>query len=96
PTCEGLGRILSKETMATKIERWFLRAKAEGRIREFNLALNPMLADAMSENGHSRIDRLMRINQFRINVVRDTTLSVQEYRVYDAQNNDNITERYRL
>ncbi len=96
PTCAGTGRILSKETMATKIERWFLRARADGRVQQFNLVINPMLAEMMSDNGTSRIERLMRINKFRINVVRDTTLSVQEYKVFNAETNENLTERYQI
>ena len=96
PTCDGLGRILSKETMATKIERWFLRARAAGRYSEFNLVINPLLAEMMSDNGTSRIDRLMKIHRFKINLVRDTTLPVQEYRVFDGRSNENITEKYQV
>ncbi len=96
PMCNGLGRILSKETMATRIERWFLRARAEGRRDQFNLVINPLLAETMSDNGTNRIERVMRMNNFRINVVRDTTLSAQEYKVFDAQTNENITDRYQV
>ena len=96
PTCNGLGRVLSRDTMATKIERWFLRARADNKHRHFNLVINPMLAETMSDNGTNRIDRIMRINKFRINVVRDTTLSIQEYRVFDAESNENLTENYQV
>ena len=94
PTCDGLGRILSKETMATKIERWFLRAKANSRHTQFNLVLHPMLAELMSDNGTNRIERVMRIHNFTINVVRDTTTPVQTYKVFDAKSGQDITEKY--
>jgi len=94
PTCNGLGRIVSKETLATKIERWFLRAKADGKYSHFNLMVNPLLAELMSDNGTNRVERVMKIHKFRINLVRDTTIPVQEYRVFDADSNQNLTEKY--
>ncbi|MBU8932467.1 MAG: Rne/Rng family ribonuclease [candidate division Zixibacteria bacterium] len=94
PTCGGRGRIVSKETLATKIERWFLRAKAGAKYHRFNLVVSPHLAEAMVDNGTNRIERVMKINKFKINVVRDTTIPVQEYRVFDAETNQNITEEY--
>jgi hypothetical protein len=56
--------------------------------------VNPMLAELMSDNGTNRIDRVMKIHKFRINLVRDTTIPVQEYRVFDADSNQNLTEKY--
>ncbi len=94
PNCNGLGRVISKETMATKIERWFVRAKADKNFSSFNLILNPTLAESMSDNGVNRISRLMKINKIKINLVRDTTVLLQDFSVYDAVTNINITEKY--
>jgi ribonuclease G len=96
PYCSGLGRVMSKETMATKIERWFLRAKADKRFDKFNLVVSPLLAEAMSENGARRVERMMKIHKFKINLVRDTAIPIQEFKVYDAATNEDITERYRV
>ncbi len=96
PHCAGLGRVLSKDTMATKVERWFLRAKAAKKYTRFHLAINPHLAEAMSDNGTDRVQRMMKIHGFQINLVRDATIPLQEYKVYSADNNDEITEIYRV
>ncbi len=96
PYCSGLGRIMSKETMATKIERWFKRAKADKRFSQFNLVVSPLLAQAMSDNSLNRVERMMKIHKFRINLVRDTTVPIQEYKVYNADTNEEITERYKV
>jgi ribonuclease G len=93
--CQGLGRVASKENMATKIERWFQRAKAEGKLKAFHLAVNPLLAETMSNNGTNRIDRLMKSYRFKINLVRDTTIPIQEYKIYNADSNEEITEKYK-
>ena len=96
PYCRGLGRILSKQTMTTKIERWFIRAKADKRFSQFNLVVSPLLAEAMSDNGVNRVERMMKIHKFRINLVRDTTVPIQEYKVYNADTNKEITDRYQV
>ncbi len=96
PYCFGLGRILSKQTMSTKIERWFMRARADRRFSQFNLVVSPLLAEAMSDNGVNRVERMMKIHKFRINLIRDTTVHIQEYKVYDAETNKEITDRYRV
>ena len=96
PYCSGLGRVLSKETMATKIERWFKRAKADRRFDKFHLAVSPLLAEAIADNGSRRVERMMKIHKFKINLVRDTTIPIQEFKVYDAATNEDITERYRV
>ncbi|MCK4573780.1 MAG: hypothetical protein KAU36_05385, partial [candidate division Zixibacteria bacterium] len=86
----------SKDTMATKVERWFLRAKADKKHTQFHLAVNPHLAEAISDNGTSRVQRMMKIHGFQINLVRDATIPLQEYKVYNAVTNDEITDDYRV
>jgi len=94
--CSGLGRVLSKETMATKIERWFLRAKADHKYNKFHLAINPVLAEIMADNGSNRVNMIMKIQKYQINVIRDTTIPLQEYKVFDAESNDDITDKYKV
>lgn len=96
PHCSGLGRIVSKENLATKIERWFIRAKAANKFDKFHLIVNPNLAAAMAENSVNRIERLMKAHKFRINLVRDTTLPQYEYKIYNADDNSEITEQYKI
>jgi ribonuclease G len=94
PHCHGFGRILSRDTVATKIERWFRRARVDNRFNKYNLALNPILADTMVNSGANRINKIMKMCGFKINLVRDTTIPIQEFRVYDKDSNADITEEY--
>lgn len=96
PTCFGSGRVISKENLAMKIERWFWRAKTERKFDRFHLVVSPPLAGAMAENGVNRIERLMKAHKFRINLIRDTTLTQPEYKVYNAADNKEITELYKV
>ena len=94
PHCEGKGRVLSKDTMATKIERWFKRARVGRKYRSYHLVVNPDLAEAITNNGTNRIARVMKIHNFTINVIRDTTVPLQIYKVYNAETNEDITATY--
>jgi len=96
PYCNGMGRVISKENMATKVERWFLRAKAGRKFRNFHLVINPLLAEILVDNGTNRVVRLMKAHGFRVNVIRDTTITLPEYKVYDAETNNEITEKYQV
>ncbi len=96
PHCSGLGRIVSKENLATKIERWFIRAKAGKKYDKFHLIVNPNLAATIAENGVNRVELLMKAHKFRINLVRDTTLPQYEYKIYNAEDNAEITEQYKV
>ena len=95
PCCDGLGRIISRQNLATKIERWFARARAAKKYKEFHLVVHPDLASTLVENGINRVERLMKAYGFRINLVRDTTLSQKDYHVFDAATNKEITELYK-
>jgi len=38
----------------------------------------------------------MKIHKFEINVVRDTTVPLQEFKVFSAESNEDITDKYRV
>ena len=88
--------MLSRETMSTKIERWFTRARADRKFKKFNLAISPHLAETFADNGTSRVTQMMKTLGFQINVVRDTTIQTQDFKVFSAENNEEITEKYKV
>lgn len=93
PHCKGVGRVLSKQTMATKVERWFQRAKATGRHIRFNLIVNPGLADYLTQNGHGNwMARIANMYRFHINLVRDTTISLQEFIVTNMETGEDMSK----
>ncbi|MBD3258769.1 Rne/Rng family ribonuclease [candidate division GN15 bacterium] len=94
PCCAGLGRIMSKENIATKIERWFARAGADAKFDNYHLVISPDVATVMTENGTDRVQRIMRAHKFKVNVIRDTTIAQAEYHIFNANDNKDITELY--
>jgi len=95
PHCHGVGRILSRDSVAIKIERWFNRARVDGRFKRYDLVINPSLADVMISNGVNRVNKLMKLHGFRINLIRDTTIPAQEFRVFDQKEKTELTDTYK-
>ncbi|MCP4679008.1 MAG: hypothetical protein GY854_26660, partial [Deltaproteobacteria bacterium] len=71
-------------------------AKVDKKYGEYHLVLNPEMADFMTENGTSRVRRIMRAYNFKINVIRDTTINQTVYRFYNAKDNSEITDAYNV
>ena len=92
--CGGLGRVISRDNLATKIERWFLRAKADRKHNNFTLIVSPPLAETLTENGTNRLERIMKMHKFKISLVRDTTISQQEFKIYGSPQNRDLTDQY--
>lgn len=94
PTCKGFGRILSKETLSEKIDRWFMRAKAAKAGRRFQLCLNKELAEFMRMDDGDRIREMSKAHKCRIELVIDDSLPLDEYKVINLEENVDVTTLY--
>jgi len=94
PVCDGSGRVLSKETTALKIERWFMRAKAVSEERDYRLAIHPTLSDLMLSREDNRLKNLNKQLHLNIELVTDRNLLPQEFKVFSVAENREITERF--
>jgi ribonuclease G len=94
PVCDGSGRVLSKETTALKIERWFMRAKAVSEERDYRLAIHPTLSDLMLSREGNRLKNLNKQLHLNIELVTDRNLLPQEFKVFSVAENREITERF--
>lgn len=83
--------------MSAKIDRWFIRAQRDNRYQSFHLVVNPALADALVGEGtktDNRLRKIMKMQKIKVNLVRDTSISLQKFKVYEANNNAEVTETY--
>lgn len=94
PNCSGVGRIMSRENIATKIERWFVRARAAGKFNDYHLVVAPQIAESLTNHGTDRVSRIMKGCKFRINIIRDTTIPQEVFKIYNAPDNREITSQY--
>lgn len=94
PTCHGLGRILSKDTLAMKIERWFMRAKVARAGRKFQLSVHPEIAGFLRNEEEDRIREMERANRLKIQLEVDDELGLDEYRIINLEQEVDITALY--
>ena len=95
PTCNGVGRVLSKETLAAKIERWFKRAKVRSVDKKFKLCIHPEVYRVLTEGKESRIKKLCRMLRIEILPEKDENLSADEFKVFSLDEEEEITDRFK-
>lgn len=95
PTCEGAGRVLSKETLASKIERWFKRARVRSVDKKFKLTVHPEVHKILTQGKESRMKKLCRMLRIEVDVEIDENLSVDEFRVFSLEERIEITDRFK-
>lgn len=94
PTCRGLGRITTKGTILTKIERWVKRFKAASKDRRLKLVTHPEIKSFLAEGIRNPIRRIMWKQRILIDLMEDGNLEIDEFRFYSHKNNADITEKF--
>ncbi|MCQ2098239.1 MAG: Rne/Rng family ribonuclease [Fibrobacter sp.] len=91
--CCGGGRIGTINGTLGMIDRWMSRAHNKGRMREVTLVVSPAVVDELCKND-LRVYRYLEAKHFmKINLVEDDHAHVNQYWMYD-KNNEDITELY--
>jgi len=91
PTCRGAGRIMSKETLITRIDHWLRRYKSKNRKMRLKLELHPENADFMNKNKKT-LRGLMWHNFTYITLEGNPKIQRDEFKFLDAKNNEKVIE----
>ena len=94
PTCNGIGRVISAETMGAKIERWFLRARAAGKFKKYALYVPPDVGAFLSGGEMDRVQNWSRKYRIHIETIRDTQMPPERFTVINLDDNSEITDKY--
>ncbi len=94
PTCNGTGRVLSAETVAAKIERWFIRARLASDVRNFRLVVHPVEAEHLTKNREERLKRIRKMIKRNIELEVDRLLAPDRFRVFAADDNVELSEMF--
>jgi ribonuclease G len=78
PRCNGLGRILAKSALITKIERRIQQLKSETGHRRFVLKVHPDIAAYLKKGLNSRLNRLSLKFFVVIKVVEDSSMKDEQ------------------
>ena len=94
PCCGGTGRVVSTETQAAKIERWFKRARFLSVDKKYKLILSEELHKMLAEGRKNRITKLQKQLRINIETSKDTSLPPEGYRVLTQEDLD-VTDKFR-
>ncbi len=94
PVCNGTGRVLSRETVTTKIERWFQRARIGTRDRKFKLEVNPVVAKHLRENNEERLRAIRDRSRLRVELVENEDLPADRFEVFSVRRRRYVTEDF--
>ena len=81
PFCTGTGKVLSMETVSNRIERLVQRISSATRENRLQIQANPTLALYLLEERGEQFRELCRTLDLEINVLDDSTLHVEEFRI---------------
>ena len=95
PCCGGIGRVISKETTAMKIERWFKRAKVGAGCRNYRLMVHPQVAEIFGDGKAGRIRKLSKELKLDIKLVKNEDLSSKEFKVFDLDQETEVTDMFK-
>jgi len=94
PHCYGTGRVMSKDTVITKIEQWIKRFRAGCRERRLILSVHPDIADYLT-NGHGNILlRFMLRYLIKIDLKEEQMFKLDEFRFFSKKRQTDITKEF--
>ncbi|MCA9740046.1 MAG: Rne/Rng family ribonuclease [Deferribacteres bacterium] len=89
-TCEGTGRIMSKASVLTKVERTIKRIKAISDEKNLKLEVHPEVADMLTNGLRSHIRRMMWKYWLRIDVIGKDSFKFDEIHCISRRTNKEI------
>ena len=92
PTCKGLGRIPSKDTMITKIDSWLRRFRTAHRDRRLVITVHPDLAIHITQTRSKVVKNFMWQHWVWLELTADEQLKPDEFRVYSKRRKADVTD----
>jgi len=92
PTCSGLGRIATPDTVLTRLENWLKRFRNNANDRRLSVMLNKEMLDYINETKSKAVKGFMLDNWILIDLQEDQTLSPAEFRIFSKKRKIDVTD----
>ena len=92
PTCNGLGRIATPDTVLTRLENWLKRFRNNANDRRLSVMLNKEVLDYINETKSKAVKGFMWDNWMLIDLQEDQTLSPAEFRIFSKKRKIDVTD----
>ena len=96
PSCHGSGRIISQETLITRIDHWLRRYKSKHRSLRLRLQLHPQNADYLSGEKKHVLRGLMWQNFVHLKIEENVELPQDEFRFLRTKDGEDVTDEMNL
>jgi ribonuclease G len=94
PTCHGLGKVLSPESVLVRLERLLRRVVAKSSEKSWIVRVSPEVARfALEENG-ARLGELERRYHLRLELKDDPALGPEDIRLLSARSRKDVTTQF--
>jgi len=92
PSCKGSGKIISIETLITRIEHWLRRYKTKHMSLRIKLQLHPKNANYLKKEKKSVLKGLMWKNFIHLKIIENPEMRLDEFRFLRSKDNVDITK----
>jgi ribonuclease G len=96
PACHGSGRIISRETLVTRIDHWLRRYKNKHRSLMLRLQLHPENAQYLGGEKKHILRGLMWQNFVHLKIEENVELAQDEFRFFRSKDNTDVTNEMNL
>jgi ribonuclease G len=94
PECDGLGKVLSLQSAALKIERMLRRVGQRSKEKQLILRVHPDVAVHLVEQNADRLGRLEKQYRYRVEIRDDPSLRRNEIRLFRGRTYEEITKQF--
>jgi len=92
PTCNGSGRVPSKDAMITTIDSWLRRFRTHHKDRRLIITVHPSLAEYLHETKSKVVKSFMWQHWVWLEIKTDDTLSLDSFRVFSKRRKADVTD----
>ena len=96
PSCYGSGRIVSKDTLITRIDHWLRRYKIKKSDLRLKLQLHPEIADYILNEKKNVLRGLMWKHFTHLKIEVNSEIQRDEFRFIHSKTNIDVTEELEL
>ena len=94
PTCKGRGRVQSRVSYFTEIERWLQRYKGASNSRFLKLKVNPLMEPLLTCKIFSKVFKYKIKYKLCISVEINPRFALDEFRFFSRKSNKDITDEF--
>lgn len=92
PCCNGLGRVLSTKTIASKIDRWLDRAQADEISSPIKILVSQTIFDYIERNNLQQ--KLENEHKVKLHFEVESRLGQNDFEIYTSEQSEHITEKH--